>query len=304
LKNVSVVISTYTRKRLHDVQQCISSLKDQTFQPMEIILVLDPIGDLVSFYRSHIPEFVKIVVSEHVGLSSARNVGAAIAMGEIVAFIDDDAIAREDWLESLVNNYHESDVVGVGGLTKAVWEDTRPFWFPEELDWIVGCSYEGQPTLKSTIRNPIGCNMSFRQSVFSKVGYFRLDIGRLGATPLGDEETEFSIRVLNGIPNSKIIYEPSAVVFHKVSKNRARLKYLWSRSYHEGISKAVISKDSFRSEALSTEGVYLKYLISVGIPRRLKKIYKLENVGKLFALLLSTFGVFAGFVVGRIAGRR
>jgi len=36
-----------------------------------------------------------------------------------------------------------------------------PIWFPEELDWIVGCSYEGLPKRRTYVRNPIGCNMSF-----------------------------------------------------------------------------------------------------------------------------------------------
>jgi len=301
--NVSIIVSTYTKKRLFDVQQCINSLKDQILQPKEIILVLDPIKELVDFYRSQIPEFVKILVSKRKGLSSARNVGAINSIGDIVAFIDDDAIADEKWLEHLVTVYEDSDVVGMGGNTISLWEDKRPFWFPEELDWIVGCSYKGQPILKSTIRNPIGCNMSFRRSVFEKVGYFREDIGRLGTTPLGDEETEFSIRVLNKIPASKIVYSPLAVVYHKVGKNRARLKYLWTRSFYEGVSKATISHKFGRSEALSTEDNYMKYLFSTSIPSKLKRIYKLENIGKLFALFISMFGVFAGFIVGRINQR-
>jgi glycosyltransferase involved in cell wall biosynthesis len=278
-------------------------LRNQTVQPREIILVLDPIYDLLEFYRNNVPSFVKILISEQMGLSSARNTGVRNAKGEIVAFIDDDAIADADWLKYLLINYEDEEIVGVGGTTKALWENNRPFWFPEELDWIVGCSYKGQITSKSKIRNPIGCNMSFRRSVFEKTGYFRVDIGRLGTIPLGDEETEFSIRVLNKIPGSKIIYEPSAIVYHKVTKNRERFAYLWKRSFFEGVSKAAISNKFSRTQTLSTEDLYMKYLFSVGIPLKLKRIYKLENVGKLFALFLSIFGVFAGFIVGRIIRR-
>lgn len=278
-------------------------MKNQTLKPKEIILVLDPGDELAEFYRSQIPEFVKILISERKGLSSARNTGVNHSTGEIVAFIDDDAMADKKWIEQLAPVYDEFEVVGVGGTTISKWEDKRPFWFPEELDWIVGCSYKGQPSLRATIRNPIGCNMSFRRLVFEKVGLFREDIGRFGTTPLGDEETEFSIRVLNKIPFSKIVHLPSAIVYHKVTKNRGRLKYLWTRSFYEGISKATITHKFGRSEALSTEDQYMKYLFSIGIPSKLKKIYKLENIGKLFALFLSMFGVFAGFIVGRIIRR-
>jgi GT2 family glycosyltransferase len=62
--------------------------------------------------------------------------------------------------------------------------------------------------------------MLFRRSVFEKAGYFRTDVGRCGKLLLCDEETEFSIRAQKAFPNAKILYEPSAVVYHKVSKNR------------------------------------------------------------------------------------
>ena len=98
LVSVSTVISTYTTERLHDVVRCISSLKRQTLPPAEIILVLDPRKELVEFYKSHVPSEVKMIVSNDVGLSHARNTGVKNAKGEIVAFIDDDATANEKWL--------------------------------------------------------------------------------------------------------------------------------------------------------------------------------------------------------------
>jgi GT2 family glycosyltransferase len=272
-------------------------------QPAEIILVLDPKEELVDFYRSQVSPMVRIVVSDHIGLSDARNAGIKNSKSEIVAFIDDDAMADEQWLERLLASYEDPAVVGVGGRINPRWEGRRPIWFPEELDWIVGCSYKGQPLERRVIRNPIGCNMSFRRSVFEKVGYFRSDIGRFGKSLLCDEETEFSVRVLKGIANSKIFYEPSAMVHHNVNKARGRLSYLWRRSFYEGLSKAIMTSKSIGSESLSTEDVYMKYLLSVSIPSRLKRAYKMENTIELLALFLSIFGVFAGFVTGRIIKR-
>ena len=290
---VSVIISTYTKERFQDVNSCLVSLKAQTLQPTEIILVLDPKEDLVDFYRSRFSSDVKIVVSDNIGLSYARNAGIKNAKGEIVAFIDDDAKADEQWLERLLASYEDPAVVGVGGRINPKWEGQRPFWFPEELNWIVGCSYKGQPLKRKAIRNPIGCNMSFRRSIFRDVGYFRSDIGRFGKALLCNEETEFSVRALKSIDNSKILYEPSAIVHHSISKERGRLKYLWRRSFYEGLSKAIITgKD-----------VYLKYLFSVSIPNRLKKAYEMKNTVELLAIFISIFGVFAGFVSGRIIKR-
>lgn len=271
--------------------------------PTEIFLVLDPNENLVSLYKSRIPSDVEIVISERFGLSEARNCGVQLARGEIVAFIDDDAVAAEDWLERLVQVYDDPSVVAVGGSIIPLWKGGRPKWFPEELYWIVGCSYRGLPESRAQVRNPIGCNMSFRRSIFKQVGFFRCDIGRFGKTLLASEETEFSIRISRKSPYSKIIYDPSAVVYHKVAKNRTNLRYLWKRSFYEGISKATITQ-RIHSSTLTTEDNYLRFLAEVSIPSRLRKIYKPWNLSQIFVLLFSVSAVLAGFCLAKFrAGR-
>jgi len=299
LAQVSVVISTYSKERLNYLSECIVSLTKQSLKPDEIILVLDPFPDLIEFYESRFSKDVRVVVSQNPGLSNARNAGVKNAKGDIVSFIDDDAVADEKWLENLVKNYEDTNVVGVGGFISPSWENGYPKWFPEELNWIVGCSYKGLPVQKASVRNPIGCNMSFRREVFDKVGYFRSDIGRFGKNLLASEETELSIRILNDIENSRIIYDPSAVVHHKVPMRRGSLKYVWVRSFYEGLSKAMIIDQTNNSKKLSTESSYLKYVLSVTIPSRCKRIYKLEELSKLLTSLLSIAAVFAGFVTGK-----
>ncbi|XHH09181.1 MAG: glycosyltransferase family 2 protein [Candidatus Bathyarchaeia archaeon] len=301
--DVSIVVSTFTEKRLPDIQKCLASLEKQTIQPTEVLLVLDPNNELVEFYRKRVPEFVKIIVSSGVGLSHARNMGIKHASGRIVAFIDDDALADPRWLENSLVNYENEQVMGVGGFISADWENTRSLWLPEELDWIVGCSYKGLPTKRSEIRNPIGCNMSFRKTVFDQVGNFRTDIGRFGNMLLCNEETEFAIRALKGLPDAKIIYEPSAIVYHKVRRNRESLRYVWTRSFYEGISKAIISSKIGSVKVLSTENSYLKLLISKSIPKRLRHFYRKKQSSELLALIVSLTAVSAGFVAGKIMKR-
>lgn len=300
LKEVSVIVSAYSRDSLDQVLKCIRSLTRQSLLPKEIILVLDPDQKLVDFYKSRLLGYAKVVVSEGFGVSLARNAGVKNAKAEVVAFIDDDAFAKKDWLEKLVQNYDDPCVIGVGGSIRPLWGGNRPVWFPEELNWIVGCSYRGLPECKANVRNPIGCNMSFRKSVFEKVGYFRSDIGRFGKKPLGSEEMELSIRILEKIPNSKIVYEPSAVVYHKVDKSRATPKYLLKRSFYEGLSKALVASSKQNSSTtLSTEKQYLNYLTRIAIPSRLRRIYKFKSLCQLLTLLLSMGAVFAGFLLGR-----
>lgn len=296
MKRVSVIISVYSKKRYQYLLNCIDSLRRQSVKPYEVIVVLDPDSDLIDFFGNRLSNDVRIVVSDGYGLSNARNAGVKNAKGSIVAFIDDDAVADRDWLLNILKNYDTANVVGVGGLIIPLWESGRPIWFPEELNWVIGCSYKGLPEHKTFVRNPLGCNMSFRREVFEKVGYFRSDIGRFGKRLLSGEEPEFSVRIMKNFPNAKIIYDPSAIVYHRVPKNRLGLRYLFIRSFNEGISKAMISDLSKSSSVLSTENSYLHYLFRAAFPSRLKSIYRFDSLSQLAVLLISLSGVFLGFV--------
>lgn len=297
-KEVSVVVSTYTTERLNYVLSCMESLKKQTLPPKEIILVLDPNKTLIEFYKSRIPNGIRIIFSEGYGLSYARNAGIRNANAEIIAFIDDDAVADEKWLENLVKNYDDPDVVGAGGLVKPIWKSGRPIWFPEELDWIVGCSYKGLPKRKAYVRNPIGCNMSFRKNVFEKVGYFETRIGRIGKKLVAGEEADLSLRILKKIPDSKIVHDPSSVVYHTVPSRRATVRYIIVRSFYEGFSKALISNDEPDSvSALSTEERYLKYLFGNSIRSRLELSPFFRNFFNIVVIFASVSSVLMGYLV-------
>lgn len=301
LHKVSVIISVYSKDRLEYLLDCLDSLRRQSFKPFEVIVVLDPLQDIVDFYKSRLDSDVKIIVSNGSGLSNARNAGVKNAEGDVVAFIDDDAVADRDWLKNLMKNYWSPYVAGVGGSIRPLWENGRPIWFPEELDWVVGCSYKGLPEGKAFVRNIIGCNMSFQRWIFEKFGYFRVDVGRFGKLLLGSEETELCIRVQSENPMLKFVYDPSAVVYHRVIHERASFKHLLRRSWGEGLSKALITNSRWNpSTTLSTESWYLKYMARVAIPSRLKRIHKIENILHMYSMLISSFTVGVGFLVGKI----
>ena len=296
---VSVIISTYSIERAHNVKNCIHSVQQQTLPSNEIILVLDSNPKLSDFYRLQFNDEIKIVNSGGIGLSQARNAGVKHAEGDIVAFIDDDAIAERDWLEKLIKNYSDPSVVAVGGSVKAVWQECRPRWFPEELDWAVGCTFKGFPEKKSHVRNPIGANMSFRKNIIERVGYFKTNLGRFKNKLLCNEETDISIRILNMMPTAKIIYDPSCMVYHKISNKRANLKYLIKRAYYEGLSKSLISnKSSNINDIMLPEKQYLKNIFKTVIISKLKKFYKYSTLMQIFALIISTSAVIIGYVKG------
>jgi cellulose synthase/poly-beta-1,6-N-acetylglucosamine synthase-like glycosyltransferase len=191
---VSVVICAYSDDRRDLVRTALNSIRRQNISPLEIIAVIDHNPSLQETVSAWYPDVKTIPNSGPRDLSPARNTGVRCATGDIVAFLDDDACARPDWLARMLAHYADSTVVAVGGRIVPVWPQGRPRWFPEEFDWVVGCSYRGQPEQIAVVRNLIGCNMSFRRALLDQVGGFRETLGRDGADARGCEETELCIR--------------------------------------------------------------------------------------------------------------
>ena len=192
---ISVVVCCYTLDRWHDLAAAVGSLRIQSRRPLEVVLVVDNNAALSPRASRELPGVRVVDSTGERGLSAARNTGVAAARGEIVAFLDDDAVAAVDWLERLAAPYADEMVVAVGGRVVARWDTVRPRWMPPTFDWVVGCTYEGHPVTATEVRNPIGANMSVRRSVLERLGGFRVGIGREGAGVAGCEETELCIRM-------------------------------------------------------------------------------------------------------------
>lgn len=214
---ISVVICAYTDERWHDLLAAIVSVKDQSAPPREIIVVIDHNPALLKRVRAEVPTVVAVENAEVRGVSGSRNSGIAVARGTIIAFLDDDATAAPDWLKQLSTGYADPNVVGVGGAILPHWLSSRPTWFPEEFNWVVGCDYRGLPQMTAPVRNLVGANMSMRREVFETVGKFRLGKVDTASRP---EETELCIRTLQKFPSGIWLYEPRARVFHTVPITR------------------------------------------------------------------------------------
>src|SRR3712207_1477155 len=134
LPTVSVIICAYTDERWDDVLAAVRSVEAQRVAPYEILLVVDHNRTLRDRLAEALPHVQVVENRGERGLSGGKNTGVALARGDVVAFLDDDAVAEAGWLEHLVAGYDEPQVMGVGGLTLPLWETGRPSWFPEEFD--------------------------------------------------------------------------------------------------------------------------------------------------------------------------
>lgn len=267
--DVSVVICAYADERWECLLRAVDSVYAQAAQPREVIVVIDHNPRLLERVRAQLP---KVVASENKGpkgLSGGRNTGIALAQGEAIAFLDDDAEAAADWLERLTFWFASKDVVGVGGAVEPNWESKSPAWFPKEFGWVVGCSYRGLPEQSARVRNLFGGCMCVRREAFDVAGGFRSSIGRGTGQPMGCEETEFCIRAQQKRPEWRFVYEPGARIYHQVPTNRATFAYFLKRCYAEGLSKAQVSQLVGAGDALSTERSYTLETLPSGVWRGL-----------------------------------
>ncbi len=306
--SAAVVICAYSDDRWELLVDAIEAVLDQTSPPDRVLVVIDHNEPLLEHVRQRFG--VRVVAmpnAERQGLSGARNTGVAAAEEDVIAFLDDDATPDRDWLEVLLAVYKDESVLGVGGSIRAHWESQRPRWFPREFDWVVGCTYLGVPEEAGPTRNMIGANMSFRSSVFERVGGFRHELGHQGTTPFGCEETELCIRALQALPHGSIRYEPAAGVDHWVSDGRAQFSYFVKRCFGEGGGKALMTELVGPGDGLSSERRYTLRVLPLGIWHGITlSARRREPDGLLRAgAILAGLGVVTGgYLLGRLRAAR
>ena len=279
----------------------VESVRRQRYPACEIILVIDHNPALQERFAAALPDVTVIANREEQGLSGGRNTGIALACGDVVAFLDDDAVAHPDWLALLVESYRDPAVAGVGGRTLPRWETAQPSWFPDEFAWTVGCTYRGMPTSLAQVRNLHGGNASFRREVFSEVGGFSNGIGRdIGKRPLGCEETEFCIRLGQHLPGSVLLFDNRALIWHHIPAARTRFSYFRSRCYAEGLSKALVTASVGAGDGLSSERHYTTSTLPRGVLRGLLDLLRGRpaGAGRAAAILIGLAATTAGYLAG------
>ena len=310
LPSTSVVVCVYTEDRWDAIVESVSSVQQQSVPVREVVVVVDHNPSLLSRCKSELRAVVVVPNTGPPGLAGARNTGVVSSVGAVVAFLDDDARAEPDWLARLLPHYSDPEVLGVGGGIAPDWGGPRPAQLPREFDWVVGCSYVGLPADASQVRNLIGANMSIRRSVFDTVGGFAQGLGRVRSRPAGCEETELCIRALARLQSGCFVYEPAAVVHHRVGAERQTWTYFRSRCFSEGRSKAVVAGLVGAGAGLAAERTYVRRVLPRGVLTGMHDSLHGDPVGLVRAgwivagLSVTTAGYLAGAVTASRERRR
>ena len=249
---VSVIVSSYTMERFHDLAALLDSLQSQTCRDSETIVITERSTELYDKLLAYCQEkdynSTRVLFNQGLaGLSPSRNMGIKEAKGDIIAFIDDDALPSSDWLEAIIGSFQEdAAIIGVTGPVLPLWEDESMKWLPEEFYWLMSCTgwFDGQE--KTDIRNLWGNNMAVTREAFDNNRLFGESFGSIGEGNKGNigltsDDTEFSLR-LTTETQKRIIFNPDIQVWHRVYAFRFKPEFIRRLAYRHGYTKAIINK--------------------------------------------------------------
>jgi glycosyltransferase involved in cell wall biosynthesis len=235
---LSAVVCTHNRP--DDLRRCLDAFAILD-DPVEVIVVdsasTPPCRELIDGYSSAIPGLTYLR-EDAPGLSRARNRGLQHATGEIVAFVDDDAVPHSDWARRIVEPFDDPSVGCVGGACRPFFPDCeRPAWLSDRLLEFAGITrFETAREARSSAEWPFGANISFRRDVLSAVGGFPDHLGRTGTTLLSGEESAAIAAVHDS--GWRIVLHPEAAVDHAVPRSRCVSRYYWRRLWWAGVTRA------------------------------------------------------------------
>jgi hypothetical protein len=218
---VSVVINTYNRCRT--LKCALASLRQLNYPRFEVVVVNGPSTDATEQVLAPFADSIKLLRCPQRSLSMSRNIGICAAAGEIIAFMDDDAVADPRWLDNLVAAYDDPAVAAVGGFVHDHTGYSYQCWYnivdrfgrvttlkDQHLDDQDLHNSPANPTVLSTI----GTNTSFRASALRAIGGFD------EAYMYYLDETDVCLRLMDA--GHKIRIVPDAIIYHSYAASFAR----------------------------------------------------------------------------------
>ena len=258
---LSVIICTYHRDKY--IYNVLKSLADNTLSPEQYEIVLvdnnctdNTRGECDRFVQNFPDVTLRYFVETNQGLSHARNRGIKESTGDILVYVDDDALVNKEYLQTYYDFFNQyPDIDAAGGPIIPKYETEEPAWmshFTRSL--ITGYKYLGDKA-KEFPKNdyPGGGNAAYRSSVFEKVGLYNVDLGRKGDSLVGAEEKDIFDKMVS--LGMRFYYLPDAILYHLIPEKKL------SKDYFDRLTYSIGKSERMRTQALG-KGKYAKRLCS------------------------------------------
>ncbi len=272
MSSISVLIPTFNNEST--IKECLRSIDKQSLKPTEIIVIdghsIDKTVDIAKEFEC------KILFEQGGSRAAACNVGVPQAVGELIVFIDADAVAKENWLESIVKAFeapHSTPVACVTGpnieypnesfLGKAVSAIYNTFIGGNWTEHIQSIFNES----KRYVQSAAGCNAAYIRKHLEEVMPFNENL-------LTTEDTDINYRLL--LKGYAIYFESNAIVYHqrpqthKAYRKKAK-KYAIGKVQFFRVHKTGLNLGHLLPPLYFTTGIFLilsifaNYWIGVGI---------------------------------------
>ena len=258
---ISVILCTYNRERY--IYPVLKSIAEGSFPRSEYEIVLvnnnstdNTEGECHRFVADYPDVTFRYCIEPQQGLSYARNCGIREAAGDVLVYVDDDALVNKEYLKTYADFFaRNSDAVAAGGPILPQYDGCEePAWMSHYTRQLVtGKLYLGEKE-KEFPRGafPGGGNAAYRSSVFDAVGLFNVELGRKGNSLIGAEEKDlFDKMTTQGM---KFYYLPTAILYHLIPPKKLTQDYFDRLTYGIGVS------ERYRTQQIGT-GKYLKRLV-------------------------------------------
>lgn len=264
---LSVIIPTRNRaERLADLLDSLAAQEPVAFDWEVLVIDNASTDDTASVTRSKadmLPIEIRYIMEPNPGLHQGRHRGAREARGKYLGYLDDDMILAPSWVQG-VSLLVEGKADAVVGRILPKWESDPPKWL---LDLFEGgtCGYLSILDLGAGIIEVdpslvFGCNCFLPRDMVFKLGGFHPD----GMPPelikyRGDGETGFFMKFKS--KGLRSMYDPQAIAYHIVERQRLTIEYICNRSYSQGISDSFTAIRKSHNERLTgvpPEGIYAK----------------------------------------------
>jgi glucosyl-dolichyl phosphate glucuronosyltransferase len=256
----------------------------------------DDTEKIINEFRMKLP--IIYVFEKNQGLSHARNRAIKECKGEVLFYLDDDAVVHPDWLTSMfraILNFPEAGYFGGRSLPK--WDKGRPSWL-RDLDMpliagVIGFYDLGENTkiYAQSEPLPVGLNFGLRRCLFEDLEPFRIDLGVVGIIPGRGEESEYLERAV--VKSYKGVYVGDALCYHHVSSKKMTLKYMYRLGIQKGIAAQRVDVNIANNGSIKEELLYgikglfqllkgrgdrfRQCIINMGIQRGLRKAYRVDG---------------------------